>query len=502
MAPTDLVTAGGEEFVADTGSVQIFDSSLNRIGTVSGIGGARQLAVSPDGTTIYASEIVNSEIAVINVATATVTATYATGGCPGYLAVADTTLFYSFGCSGTQGGISHIDLTTGTPADSTNPDVTGGGPVKIVYANSSLYESGTTLHRWPVTGTDTATPTLGTEVTGNYTDQIPDFAVYGNQVAIAWGANYGFTLLDATTLDQTGEYPAEPYPHAVAFSPNGSELVGGLNAPYGNGFYIWNTATGTTTATEEIPSPSGQSSFPEVVSGSVAFAADGTTAVALSEEWTDSGAEYSLVSTTPYVAPVLTPTTITLKVTGPKTYGKPAVAQIHTRAYTYVTVTVTRADSQTVTKQFSTNGAGNLTVDITMPIDSKVAATTAADSTHKAGASPTVRFTVPSSGKVVQAKGFKTVHGVVWYDKDSQATGGFAITPAVDGRLVIGKFYRLSGKHWILLATFNGYAGTSGGVVTGERNLTPKVEFKWTYTFRGDSYNTGSSGSSKPFAIA
>jgi hypothetical protein len=111
----DYSTAGG------TGSILVTGLSGNTVTTITGLAGVKGLALSPDGSTLYAAVAGSSEIAVISTSTLAVTGTYplGSGHTPYNLAFEDGLLWVSYGApdsftSGTS-GIGYIDPASANP---------------------------------------------------------------------------------------------------------------------------------------------------------------------------------------------------------------------------------------------------------------------------------------------------------------------------------------------------------------------------------------------------
>lgn len=109
----DYSTAGG------TGSILVTDLSGNTVTTITGLAGVKGLALSPDGSALYAAVAGSSEIAVISTSTLAVTGAYplGSGHTPYNLAFEDGLLWVSYGApNSTSGaGIGYIDPASANP---------------------------------------------------------------------------------------------------------------------------------------------------------------------------------------------------------------------------------------------------------------------------------------------------------------------------------------------------------------------------------------------------
>lgn len=106
-------------FVGDTGNstIMVADETGALVGTVAGITGVTDLAVSADGSTVYAAAAGGHEIDAIDASDLTVTQRYivpTTTG-PTHLAVTDGTVWFSYGDQW-SGDLGSVDLESGTVA--------------------------------------------------------------------------------------------------------------------------------------------------------------------------------------------------------------------------------------------------------------------------------------------------------------------------------------------------------------------------------------------------
>ncbi|MEV0740332.1 Ig-like domain repeat protein [Streptomyces sp. NPDC050549] len=131
-SPGGLVADGALKrvFVGDSsaGTVAATDYSGNILASVGGIKGVSDLAVSDDGTTVYAAAQETHEIVAIDAATLDVKARYpvATGEGPRYLAVSAGKVWFTYGDQW-SGNLGSVDPAT-DPAGGTDPVTLGQMP--------------------------------------------------------------------------------------------------------------------------------------------------------------------------------------------------------------------------------------------------------------------------------------------------------------------------------------------------------------------------------------
>jgi sugar lactone lactonase YvrE len=125
-------------FMSGGGSIVVTDLTGKYVATVDAGDGVEGIALSPDGTTLYAAltagTAVTNTVAAINVSTVTATTptqtTYAlgTGDVPHSLAVQSGTLWVSYQSPTGPGAIGNIDLTSGTFTAASAPGTWASAP--------------------------------------------------------------------------------------------------------------------------------------------------------------------------------------------------------------------------------------------------------------------------------------------------------------------------------------------------------------------------------------
>ena len=239
----------GRVFVGDAanGTVQAADTSGALIGTVSGIAGVSALAVSDDGSTVYAACPGTHEIVAIDAQTLTVKARYtvATDTGPRYVAYSAGKVWFTYGDQW-SGNLGSVDPAK-DPSDSTavslglfpspggnqglwNPALISTNPAEPGVL--ALADTGMSTDSMAVVDVTGAAPQLTAWYWGNYSlnsgiDDI-DLVPGGSQVLVN-GTNRDAYANGSFTAD--GAYPAG---QSAAVAPNGmvAQIDGGAVKVY------------------------------------------------------------------------------------------------------------------------------------------------------------------------------------------------------------------------------------------------------------------------------
>ncbi|MEY9938174.1 YncE family protein [Streptacidiphilus sp. MAP5-3] len=212
-------------FVGDStaGSVTAADYSGDSLATVSGIAGVSDLAVSTDGTTLYAAEPTTHDVVVLNASTLAVEATYpvATTKGPTHLAFTSGKLWFTYGdqwsgnlgsvdpsvnTSGGAGAVTLGQMPAGVGAGLWNPALTSTQP--SAPGALALAETGLSTDSMAVLDVSSGTPQLTAWYQGDYSLNSGI-----NDISLVPGASQ--VLVNGTLLDgyangkfsKVGSYP-------------------------------------------------------------------------------------------------------------------------------------------------------------------------------------------------------------------------------------------------------------------------------------------------------
>ena len=217
-----------------SGSILVTDYSGQTVATIPGEPGATGLALSGDGSTVYAALANGEAVSAISTSTLSETARYATGTGtdPVYVAYSSGRIWFGYGAVA-QGGIGSIDPST-SPATVTLNAAPGPwyqAPIVAATAGGELVAGGLGLSQVSLASYDvsggTATvlaPEKGlSEASGLGSMQItPD----GKDVVLASSFPYYQEVYQVSDLSAAGTYPTTYYPNAVSIAGDGTVAAG------------------------------------------------------------------------------------------------------------------------------------------------------------------------------------------------------------------------------------------------------------------------------------
>ncbi|MFF3437958.1 YncE family protein [Streptosporangium sp. NPDC002721] len=267
----DLVVGGDKVAVSIDDRVVIADTTGELEGAVTGLSGATGLAMTPDGTRLYAALRGSNEVAEIDTAAREIIRRFdlATHPCPSTLALTGERLWVGYEGCGDGTGVLGLDLSAAAPEPSpfevplkTGPLLAAAGNTLVVGEVSSPAD----LFVYDVSG---AAPVLRGEIDGHAQDNhhLQDVTVTpdGSHVISAFSVPYSFEVWDATTLTRVRGYQGtgfDGWPTAVAVSSDGAHIAGARHS--GLEMTLYDAASGAKVYTADTP-------VGEVVGGSVAF---------------------------------------------------------------------------------------------------------------------------------------------------------------------------------------------------------------------------------------
>lgn len=215
-------------------SILVTDYSGNTVATIPNETGATGLALSSDGSTVYAALTGGGAVSAISTSTLTETARYATGTNtePAYVAYTSGKIW--FGYNGAPlGGIGSIDPST-SPATVTLKAAAGfwyAAPILAASPDGELAagepgQSPVQLATYDVSsGTATVlAPELSDQSASNLESMqiTPD----GQDLVTASGYPYYQQVYKVSDLSADGEYPTTNYPNSVSISGDGTVAAG------------------------------------------------------------------------------------------------------------------------------------------------------------------------------------------------------------------------------------------------------------------------------------
>jgi hypothetical protein len=221
-------------FTGGSGSASILvtDYSGNQVATIPNEPGATGLALSGDGSTVYAALANGDAVSAISTSTLTETARYATGAGTQPAYVADTSGKIWFGYGGAaQGGIGSIDPSTGTVTLKAAAGNWYSAPILAASPNGELAagepgQSPVQLATYDVSsGTATV---LAPELFDQSADNLQSMQITpdGKDLVTASGYPYYQQVYKVSDLSADGVYPTTNYPNSVSISGDGSVAAG------------------------------------------------------------------------------------------------------------------------------------------------------------------------------------------------------------------------------------------------------------------------------------
>jgi hypothetical protein len=443
-----MVTAGGKLFIAVGNQVLVRDLVGKPLGSIGNETGVSQLAVSEDGTTVFAADRGADVISIISAATGQETARWPTSPCPTYLAVTDGFLFYSFGC-GSSGSIESLDELAGGPpvGVSDQADFTFSAPPLLT---TGLFFLAATV---PGSSIITSASVFSSDPTFIGTGDV--HVPISDLVASPDGGTVTFTGPESTELDQiepysftsVGTYRTGAPPTAVGFSQTLGQLVVGLDGPgpatmqvYGNGAAAGGTSTQITST---AAAPAGGTPLVAVPRG-LTFGPDtsGRVDAMIYGLATERGSSHDYLEIGLAITQSITH--LSLGLGSPTSYGKPLLAAVTFPGHPNmpVTLNVVPNSGPSYSIPARTNQWGIAATTIPVTFSGRVYAYYGGDllTYHEApAASPSPTYTAPAHTTATLYGSYSTHGGVMYYHSAASVHLHVLMTPphAVPVRLVL-----------------------------------------------------------------
>jgi YVTN family beta-propeller protein len=247
-APALAQTPVGRAYVTAWGSDTVFAIDLPTSAVVATVPVGdfpRGVAVTPDGTRVYASNQIDDTVSVIDTATSTVVATVPVGDSPYGIRVnpsgSEVWVANSF-----AGGVSVINTATNTVTATVQAspfphDVAFLPDGSRAYVSTQLGDVNTvdTSTKAVVSTVDIGHSLFGIEV-------VPD----GSKVYVAHLQATDVAVLDTTSNALVATIPVGGHPQGLAVSPDGTKVY---VADLSDGLWVIETATGEATNTDAVP---------------------------------------------------------------------------------------------------------------------------------------------------------------------------------------------------------------------------------------------------------
>jgi hypothetical protein len=278
--------SGGHVFVSGgpgNSSIVVLNYSGAIVKTITGEGGASQMALNASTHTLYVALHDATAISEINTQTLTETRRFSTAPYPDptSLVIAGGKLWFSCaeGNSGclVSANLDGTGMATPISRAGTFPlFLAAGGTNNHLLAFGYSEDSPPNLYVYDVSG---STPSLvSSAFAPNNSSDVADmtFDPTGANLLLAAGAPYFIQSLTTSTLTPSAEYPTGPYPVAVAVTADGKFVAGAKNTNAGPDTYVYPVGDSTPVRTFQA----GDDSLSGVAHG-LAFSPDASRLFAL-----------------------------------------------------------------------------------------------------------------------------------------------------------------------------------------------------------------------------
>ncbi|MFI7625613.1 hypothetical protein [Microbispora rosea] len=250
----DVVAGGGKAFIAGDDQLLVVNANGTRNAGVSGLSGIQSLAITPDGTRLYAALRGLNEVMELDTATLDTTReiSLAEYPCPTNLALSGRWLWVGYGCDQWDGGVVGIDLSSGYRSRLIRVAATYASP-KVAAAGNTLVvgDSGLSPASLRVYDVNTLRATLRGIIDGHdyHTGFLGDLAITpdGSTVIAAFPDSDEYFAWDTTSLQKVRAYGPDPdsgyYSPVVAVSADGTHVAAGRGTKSGLGVTLYDSAT-------------------------------------------------------------------------------------------------------------------------------------------------------------------------------------------------------------------------------------------------------------------
>ena len=190
-----------------------------------------------------------------------------------------------------------------------------------------------------------------------------------------------------------------------------------------------------------------------------------------------------------------------MTVTSPAHVGSHLVVVAHTGLHsTHVTLQVV-SNGKTSTHTVTTTAGGSLRWTSLPKYSGTVTLTFPGDLTHYA-ATKTMKYKAPSRTTVRLSTGYKHRSGVTYYHSVNSVAAVATVSPSALGRGVTTTFEAYRGGRWVKADSLKLYTDQHGRVGVYLKSARTHTLYRFTFTFSGDQWNTGSHVTSPRFEIA
>lgn len=316
---SDVVAGKDRVYASVNDRIVAADSSGVLTGAITGLADADGLAVTPDGTRLYAALRLSNEVAEIDTDSFSITRRFdlAAYPCPRRLAWSDGRLYVGYGCTSWDAGLLGLDTTTAQPEPDPIIPQLHSFPVPAAAGSTLVVSADTETLVYDTSGAEiTLRGKLGEPRSILSAQADITLTSDGSTALTLQGSSNSYTAWDTTSLSVVRGYGTGGSGRAMAISPDGTSIMG---AQYSNGVSsvsVFDAATGENTFTY---ADSGREVFAGALTsiGKAAFALvkDASNRVYL---WRLPDVDLpasTLTLTAPYTADAVAPLTLTGQLT-------------------------------------------------------------------------------------------------------------------------------------------------------------------------------------------
>jgi hypothetical protein len=488
-----------------TSSIVVLDYSGTVVKTITGEGGASQMAVDTANHTLYVALHDQTAISEIDTQTLTETKRFTTAPYPDptSLVIAGGKLWFSCyqddgeGCHGiVSADLDGTNMTAAISGWFFAAVLAAGGPGNNLLAVADTYQEPSDVTVYDVSG---STPSQVSDLTFSQRPAFVDdmaFDPSGENLLLTAGNPYYVESLSTSDMLPSGQYPIGAYPTAVAMTTDGQYVAGGRDTNSGDDVFVYPTGSTTPVRTWQVGNDNGAG----LLGHGLAFSPDASRLFAVTQDATSGHLAFNVLNSP---TAVLTATTTSLtRVTpanGTVRYGSQASlkVQVNGAASGKVDLYATPTGG---TKQLVSTGtlsSGTTTFSVKPTQNTTYSAQLEQGSTWASSTSPDVSVDVaPVVSVSTRARGKGRYKG----HRVSKTQLNTKVNPARPGELVAITVQRRAGGHW---------RADVGGQVALASDGTAKVlfvtnrhaQFRFQVSYPGDSDFVASASAWKKFRV-
>ncbi|MFG1710428.1 hypothetical protein ACFLIM_45405 [Nonomuraea sp. M3C6] len=252
MYGSDVVAGNDRVYASVDDRIVAADSRGVFTGAITGLAGAGGLAVTPDGTRLYAALRLSNEVAEIDTGSFSITRRFdlAAYPCPRRVAWSGGRLYVGYGCSSGNGGLLGLDTTAAQPEPTPIIPRLNSFPVPAAAGSTLVVSADNETLVYDTSGADVTLRGMLGQPSSIESSQ-PDITLTsdGSTALTLHGSPNTYNAWDTTSLTLVRGYGTEGSARAMAISPDGTSVLG---AQYFNGvssINVFDAATGENTFT-------------------------------------------------------------------------------------------------------------------------------------------------------------------------------------------------------------------------------------------------------------